>query len=160
MEAGGDALFVGGRGQHVAGDLLDGELVERQVAVERVDHPVAVPPHRAEGVLLVAVAVGVAREVEPGAGPALAVVRRGEQAVHGLLVGVGRGVGEEGIDLLERRRQADQVEREAAEEGLARGLGRGLEPFRLEARGDEAVDRRAGPRVVLRDRMAGRTGRT
>ena len=35
--------------QHVAGDLLDRELVERHVAVEGVDHPVAVLPHRCGG---------------------------------------------------------------------------------------------------------------
>ena len=51
-------------------------------------------------VLLVAVAVGVAGEVEPGTRPALAVVRRGEQAIDDALVGVGRGVGEKGVDLL------------------------------------------------------------
>ena len=56
-------------GQQVAGDLLDGELVERHVAVEGVDHPVAPAPHRALAVALVAVGVGVAGGVEPAAGP-------------------------------------------------------------------------------------------
>ena len=32
--------------QQVARDLLDRELIERHVAVERVDHPVAPRPHR------------------------------------------------------------------------------------------------------------------
>ena len=46
-------------------------------------------------VLGVAVGVGVAGDVEPVPAPALAVVRRGEQAVDQPLVGVGRVVGEE-----------------------------------------------------------------
>ena len=50
-------------------------------------------------VLLVAVRVGVAREVEPRPRPALAVVRRGEQAVDELLVGVRARVGQERVDL-------------------------------------------------------------
>ena len=79
-----------GVGEQVAGDLLDGELVERQVVVHRRDHPVAPGPHRARGVGLVAVGVGVAGGVEPVERHALAVARRGQQAIHDLLVGVGR----------------------------------------------------------------------
>src|SRR5256885_10596096 len=37
VEAGGDPLLSGRARQQVAGQLLDGELVERQVAVEGVD---------------------------------------------------------------------------------------------------------------------------
>ena len=48
---------------------------------------------------VVAVGVGVAGEIEPLHGHALAVVRRGEQAVDLLLVGVGGFVGEEGVEL-------------------------------------------------------------
>ena len=65
---------------------------------------------------MVAVRVGVAGGVEPVDRHALAVVRRGQQAIDDLLVGVGRCVGEEGIDLGRRRRQAGQVERHAADE--------------------------------------------
>jgi hypothetical protein len=75
VEAAGDELVRRGVGQHVAGDLLDGEPVERQVRIERADHPVAIFPHRPQSVLFVAVAVGVSGEVEPDARPALAVVR-------------------------------------------------------------------------------------
>ena len=54
-------------------------------------------------------------------------------------------VGQEGVDLRERRRQADQVEAQAAQQRDAIGLGRGLESFALEARQDEGVDRIADP---------------
>ena len=42
VEGGGDSLLEGGVGEHVAGDLLDGELIERHVVVVGVDHPVTV----------------------------------------------------------------------------------------------------------------------
>ena len=116
-------------GQQVAGQLLDRELVERQVAVEGVDDPVAVLPDRARGVDAVAVGVGVAGQVEPVPAPALAVVRRGEQPVDQPLVGVGPGVGEEGLDLGGRRRQAEQVEAEPADQRRAVGLGRRARPL-------------------------------
>ena len=100
MEAGGDLLALRGVGEHVAGELLDGELVERHVGVERVDHPIAVRPDRARAVLLVAVGVGVAGQIEPAARPALAVVRAGEQLIDELLVSIGRSVVDESIGLL------------------------------------------------------------
>ena len=74
-------------GQQVAGQLLDRELVERQVAVERVDDPVAVGPHLAVVVEVDAVRVGVAGRVEPVAAAMLAPVRRRQQLVDELLVG-------------------------------------------------------------------------
>ena len=66
-------------GQQVAGELLDGELVERQVAVEGVDDPVAVGPDLAVVVEVDAVRVGVAGGVEPVAAAVLAPVRRCQQ---------------------------------------------------------------------------------
>ena len=65
METGGDFLLQRRVREHVAGDLLDGESIERQVAVERIDHPIAIRPHAAAIVLFVALGVRVAREVEP-----------------------------------------------------------------------------------------------
>ena len=103
IETGGDLVVRGGVGQQVAGELLDREAVERHVVVEGADHPVAPGPHVAMAVDVIAVGVGVAGEVEPLHGHALAVVRRGEQAVDLLLVGVGRFVGEEGVDFVRSR---------------------------------------------------------
>ena len=73
VEAGGDVLFARRAGQQITRELLYGKAVEGQVAVERVDHPVAPAPHGAFAVALVAVGVGVAGRVEPTAGHALAV---------------------------------------------------------------------------------------
>ncbi len=99
VEAGGDALLEGGIGQQIAGQLLDGEPVVGQIAVEGVDDPVAPAPHVARAVGLVAVGVAVARRFHPAKGHALAVARRGEQAVDDLAVGGGRGVAQEGVYL-------------------------------------------------------------
>ena len=81
-----------GFGQQVAGDLLDDELVEGLVAVERLHDPVAIFPDGARLIEGVAVGIGVARQVEPVPAPALAVVRRGEQPIDHFLVGVRRVV--------------------------------------------------------------------
>ena len=111
-----------GVGQQVAGELLDDELVERQVAIERPDDPIAVGPHLAVVVEVQAVRVAVAGGVEPEAGHVLAVARRREQPIDRSLVGVGAIVGEEGVDLRRRRRQAGEVERDAAQQRDAIGL--------------------------------------
>ena len=58
-----------GVGQQVAGDLLDGESIEGHIAVEGVDDPIAIAPHVAMVVDVVAVGVGVAGQVEPVRAP-------------------------------------------------------------------------------------------
>ena len=63
-------------------------------------------------------------QVEPVLAPALAVMRAGEQAIDQPLVGVRPVVAEERVDLVGRRRQAGQVERDAADQRDAIGLGR------------------------------------
>ena len=75
VEAGGHSLREGGIGKQVARELLDGELIERLVAVVGVDDPVAPPPHVPLFVGLKAVAVGIAGAVEPPHGHPLAIVR-------------------------------------------------------------------------------------
>src|SRR5262249_43512016 len=69
MEAGRDFLVQVRPGQHVAGELLDCELVERLVVIQGADDPVAVEPHGPRAVLFVAVRVRVPGQVEPSAGP-------------------------------------------------------------------------------------------
>ena len=109
VEPRGDLLGVGGVGQQIARDLLDRELVEREIPVERVDHPVAPVPHLAQAVDVIPVRVGVARGVEPGDGHALAVVRRFQQGIDARLVGIWRSIGQERVDLRGRRRQSRQI---------------------------------------------------
>src|SRR3954449_8303947 len=76
IEASRDERLDVAIGEQVARELLGSELVEGQVAVERVDDPIAIAPGpRAGAVLFIAVGIGVAGEVEPPAGPLLAEVR-------------------------------------------------------------------------------------
>ena len=133
----------------VAGELLAHELVVRLVGVQALDDVVAVGPGvRPQCVLVVAVALGVAHQVEPVLRPALAVARTGQQGVHQLLVGLRIGILDEGLGLLAGRRQAVQVEVQPANQ---------LAPVRLRRRrqaqlgvllGDEAVDVVAHPAAL------------
>ena len=103
-----------------------------------------------------AVGLAEAREIEPIVGHALGVGGRGEQAVDEAFVRVGRGVGDERIDLLERRRQARQRQRDAADQGFLVG-GRGwLEALALETVEHEAIDVVGS---VLREAVSGTAGR-
>ena len=106
----GDAGLVGRPRQQVAGELLDREPVERLVGVERADHVVAEQPDVDVVVAVIALRVGEPDQVEPEDRHPLAVVGRGQQPVDQPLVGVGRVVADERVDLLGRGRQADQVE--------------------------------------------------
>ena len=86
---GGERLGIAGP-KFVAGDLLADEAVVGLVFIEGLDDVIAIAPRVwAKGVVLEAIALGVAREVEPVARPAFAVVRRGEQPVDEPFVSVG-----------------------------------------------------------------------
>ena len=148
MEPARDFLIDGGVRQHVARDLLDRESIERQVAIEGVDDPVAVLPDRAAVVLFVSVRVGVPRQVQPGPRPPFAVVGRCEQSVDDPLVRAGRRVGQEGIDLVGCRRKAREIQRDAAKQRGFRRISRRRQAFALEPRQDEAVDRILRPAGV------------
>ena len=140
MEPGGDLLRRGGVRQHVAGDLLDGELVKGLVRVERLDHPVAVLPDDARVVFFVAVRVRVTGGVQPPTRPVLAVLGRGQQPLHELPVGIRALVREEGVDFLDGGRQADQVQAHPTEEReLVRAPG-GLQPGPLQPRHHKLID--------------------
>ena len=80
VETGRDDL--GGRGmfEQVAGELLDEELVERQVAVEGGDDPLTIRPDFAIVVEMEAVGIAVACGVEPEPRQVFAVVRRARRS--------------------------------------------------------------------------------
>ena len=138
--AGGDLLLAGGAGHEIAGDLIDGELIERLVAVEGVDAPVAPGPDLARVIAVEADGVAVAHQVHPHDRHALAVARRGEQPIDHLVVRVARLVIDERVDLRRRRREARQVEAEPADQRDAVRLGRRLEAQLAQLVGDEVVD--------------------
>ena len=139
----------GGLGQEVARELLNNEVVEGQVAVEGVDHIVAVVIRIGEGDIFVdAVGVGVARDIEPMPAPALAVHLRLEHRVDAALVGVRPLIAQEIVDIFGRGRHANEVERRAAQKSAAIGFGRGREAFALKSGENEAVDLVARPSAV------------
>ena len=112
------SVFVGRRDPdiplarwRVAGELLDREPIERHVALERRDDPVAIAPSElADLVVFEPVRFGEPRQVEPMLRPAFAVTRRGQQPINEALVSVRSRVGDEPIDLVRRWWQAAQIE--------------------------------------------------
>ena len=76
-EAGGG--FVS---HQISGDLMLHKGVEGHVVIERFNDPVAVLPSAvAFGIVLKAVSICVARQIQPPLRPVLAIARRGEEAV-------------------------------------------------------------------------------
>ena len=85
IKAGGEDLVLGGIGKQVPGDLLGDEQVIGEVLAKSLDDPVAPRPDVAVAVLLVAVGVGIAGDVEPLGGHSLGVCIAIQQAVDCLL---------------------------------------------------------------------------
>ena len=82
----------------VARQLQDRELIERQVAIEGAHHPLPVGPHFTKIIVVDAVRVGVSRVVKPVAAAVLAPLEARKQRIDEPFVGVGGGVGDEGVD--------------------------------------------------------------
>ena len=59
IESGRHFLLERRVGKHIAGNLIAREVIERKIAVEGVDHPVAPSPHHALAVELITVCVRV-----------------------------------------------------------------------------------------------------
>ena len=150
VEAGGNELLLAGVRQHVARELFDGELVEWQVAVEGVDHPVAVAPDLAVVVEVDAMGVGVSCGVQPVAAALFAPLRHREQAVDVSFVSVGSDVGEVGVEHFRRRRESGEVEGHPAGKRAAVGLGRRGQAVGFELGEHEGIERLAHP-VLLAD---------
>ena len=70
-------------------------------------------------VLVVAVGLGKMRNIDPVAGPALAITRARQETGDNLLISIGRAVFDEGLDLGGGRWEAGQVEIKAPDEGSA-----------------------------------------
>ena len=138
------------RRHFVAGKLLLDEPVVRLVLVERADHVVAIAPcGRPLAVDREAIGLGKARQVEPVPGPPLAVARIGQQLVDHFFICVGRRVVLEVVHFLRRRRQSDQVEVHAPQQG-ALGCGRRrLHALGLELLQHKGVDRIDHPCRIL-----------
>ena len=156
QEAGRHALLYGRPGQQVAGDLLHGEAIERLVAIDRFDDPLTPAPGvRPQGIALVALAVGVARQVEPWQRPALAEMRRLEHLVHQGFVALAVLDRRQALEACRGRRQPDQIEMDPATQRVRSRLRRRLQALGLEPGQHEAVDRIARPALVANRRRIG-----
>ena len=122
VEPGGDELVGGGIGEEIARNLFDCELVEGQVGVERADDPVAPGPDGAAAVLFITIGVRITGQIEPLPSPSLAIMRRGQQAVHGMFIGLRGRVGERGGQFCSGGGEAGQVEADAPEQGGLAGF--------------------------------------
>ena len=145
---GGHDLILRGIREQVAGHLLDHEAVVGKIAVEGADHPIPPHPLLARRILLVAVGVGIARQIEPVAGPLLAVALTGEKFFDRGVVAVPEISGH----VVGRRRQPHEVEPQTPAEDRRIGRGRRLEARRRELGADEGVDRVGSRRSHFRDR--------
>ena len=146
---GGDSLS-GGVGQHVACDLLAHKLVVGLVRVQATDDVVPVGPGVvADRVALEPLRLREARHVEPVPAPSLAVAGIGQHAVHQPGVGVRRAIVDECVYLGGRWRNAEHVERHAANECRAVGGRRGAQMVALQVRQHEGVDGIGYPGPVL-----------
>ena len=156
-ELGGTLLRRGGRHQ-VAGKLLLDEEVERLVLIEGLDEVIAIAPGVfGEDFVGSPDHVGVAREVEPVAGPAFAVGRRSQQTVDDLGVSGVRIIIRESDDFLRGGRKAGKIEADAADPGMSVGVAGGLESLGFDFREQETVDGVFRPEGVF-DGGSGRVG--
>ena len=122
-------LLHRGVGHQIAGQLFAREFVERLVVAESMQHVVAVRPGGKGVVAVESAGIGVAHHVQPAHRLLLRIARRGQQAIHQLLVRVGRRVLLEGRDFLGCRRNAGEIQRHAASQRAPVGLRRRLQPF-------------------------------
>ena len=144
-----DGLRVGGE-EDVPGDLFLGKSGKRFVRIEGVDDVIPVGPGiRPDPVLVVSMGLRVVNRVQPVSGPAFTVSGRGQQPIHDGLIGVRRCVGQEARHLLRGGWQADQVEKDAPQQGpLVRGRA-WMERVLLKSGQNEQVDRGARPGLIF-----------
>ena len=107
QEAGCDELILCRIRQEVASELLDQELVIRQIAIERVDHPISIEPHLPRLIFFKSIRVRVTGGIEPMSSPTFSVVRRREKPFDLLFKSIRRGICKKRIDLVRRWRQTD-----------------------------------------------------
>ena len=158
----GECLAMEGRGQplvgrrvreQIAGQLLEGEPIERHVGVDGLDHPIAITPGFAAWIVFfVAVGIGIAGHVEPMTPPPLAEMRRFEQPIDQLFIRLRRRIAHKRIDQLGLGGQAEQVIRQPLDERPAVGLARRRDATRFEPGQHKTIDRAAHPRRVLHGR--------
>ena len=147
VRAGDEEAGADPRIQCIARKLLAHKLVVRLVAVQRIDHPVAIVPR--VGPFAVGFEPGRFAEpnqVEPMTGPAFAVSFAGQYLFNQFGKCLGIGISNECGDRLRSRRQPVHHEMQPANEcapGCRRGVG---QPIGVQLGLDKRIDRQARPR--------------
>ena len=145
-----ERTFVIARFKLSGGQLLEHKLVEREISIERIDDIVTIRVGErvaSRASVDVPFAVGIASHVEPAPCPALTVLAPFEKEVDTAGECVWRIVAEKHLNLVIRRRQADQVQVRTAQQRTAVRPRRRRETRRLETLEDKSID------VVLRPRL-------
>ena len=138
------------RADKVTRNLLEHELLEGHVGVERADQVVAIHPGvLRRGIPLVAVGVGVMHHVHPMPCPTLAEVRAVEQRLHQLVVSARRGARGETLHVLRLGWQSRECKTQPAGERAAIGFAGGLQTFGFKGGEDEIVHLVPWPRFIL-----------
>ena len=146
MESGGDTLIPCRLGKQITGELLDRELVERHIGIQRGDDPIAIRPDRTHDVVRIAARIGVTRRIKPQPADPFAVVRIGQEPIDEAPVGVGMIVRQKVDNVVRIRRQPEKVEREPAEERPPVGFRRRLDAGSELPVMHERIQRRIAPR--------------
>ena len=103
--------------QEIPGDVFTNKLVVGNVTVKSPDQIIPVAPgHGQFRIALTSVRFAVANQIHPVPRPTFAKTSRGQQSVHPLLVGIGRGIAQEVFQLVHRRRQPGQREGDATQQ--------------------------------------------
>ena len=99
-----DPLFHRRVRQQVTGELLDRELIEGDVPIERSDDPITIRPERSFVIEMQPVRVAISCRVQPVPREMLAVPSRAKQSLDQFVVRFGRLIRDEGIDFGRSRR--------------------------------------------------------
>ena len=136
-----------GGGQQIAGHLFDREPIERQVGVDRVDHPVAHTATRRGADCLFHNRPNRHNGPCPAsAGPMLAEVRRIEQPIDQSFIRLACGIVHERIDRVRLGRKAEQVVRQPLDERVAVRFRVRLQAVFVELGQHERIDLRCAAR--------------
>ena len=142
VEAGGDFLRFGGSREEISRDLLDGELIKRQIRIQRCDDPIPVWPEIPQVIALEAMGVRIASIVQPWPCPANSELGGLEKAVDHPFISPGSVVGDKIGHFGGRRGQSGQVQGDPSDQGGAVRLGGGKHFLLAEPVLHKGVDRR------------------
>ena len=149
IEGRGEDLFPAGAGQQIARELPENKGVVGQILIEGIDHPIAPRPDASVSIDLVPIGIGIAGDVQPLRGHPFPIGLSLQQVVHQGLVGPGRSIVKEGVNLRQRGWQSGQIKADTPNQALLGGLGREGLLSRLESGQDEGIDGCPDPILLL-----------